>query len=184
MKSPSLGQSTSTFCAPAGIQDAMKSSEAWLRDYETAKQLADDTLAMIQVMLTVYCPPHSLCLLLWPLVTSSYVFIIPLLILPWQGRSQKLMMLRTVPGKEYQIPTRGSGGLSCDSRRSKEAGLTGGAHREHARRCGVSLLRQHVRSCCLTCTAAGSTSLPQRMLPASQCTVYLQQPPEYTQPAS
>ena len=29
----------------------MSSSEVWLRDYETAKQLADDTLAMIQVTL-------------------------------------------------------------------------------------------------------------------------------------
>ncbi len=37
------------FTAPAGTQNAMGSSEAWLRDYETAKQLADDTLAMIQV---------------------------------------------------------------------------------------------------------------------------------------
>ena len=35
--------------APAGTQNAMGSSEVWLRDYETAKQLADDTLAMIQV---------------------------------------------------------------------------------------------------------------------------------------
>ena len=34
----------------------MNSSEAWLRDYETAKQLADDTLAMIQAVFTAPSP--------------------------------------------------------------------------------------------------------------------------------
>ena len=35
----------------------MSSSEIWLRDYETAKQLADDTLAMIQVRTSDLLPP-------------------------------------------------------------------------------------------------------------------------------
>ena len=35
----------------------MKSSEVWLRDYEIAKQLADDTLAMIQVSVQVTLLP-------------------------------------------------------------------------------------------------------------------------------
>lgn len=41
--------------APTETQNAMSSSEVWLRDYETAKQLADDTLAMIQV---TFADPH------------------------------------------------------------------------------------------------------------------------------
>ena len=69
-------QSNVTFCAPAGNQDGMKSSEAWLRDYETAKQLADDTLAMIQVVLNGP-PPFlpTLCpLVLWALVTVGGMY--------------------------------------------------------------------------------------------------------------
>ena len=51
----------------------MKSSEVWLRDYETAKQLADDTLAMIQVLFNGPSPlSYTLRLLvLWALVTFS-----------------------------------------------------------------------------------------------------------------
>ena len=38
----------------------MSSSEVWLRDYETAKQLADDTLAMIQVSFSDLSCPSAL----------------------------------------------------------------------------------------------------------------------------
>ena len=165
---------TVTSRAPAGSQDAMKSSEVWLRDYETAKQLADDTLAMIQVVFNVPSPLlHTHCVrVLWALVTfhSMHIFMLNVLLSSCRGRADfwNVMVLCAVPGTEYQIPARGSGGLSCDSRRSEEAGLTGDTHRQYARRCGVSLLRQHVSSCCLLCTAIGCRALNQRVLAVSQ----------------
>ena len=69
----------------------MKSSEVWLRDYETAKQLADDTLAMIQVVINVPSPLlHTFCV---PCAVGSCHFSLyaylhaqcPAFILPWQG---------------------------------------------------------------------------------------------------
>ena len=69
----------------------MKSSEVWLRDYETAKQLADDTLAMIQVVLNIPSPLlHTLRhLYWWPLVTfqSMQAFMLSAPSLPCCGRA-------------------------------------------------------------------------------------------------
>ena len=68
-------QTIVTFCGPAGNQDGMKSSEAWLRDYETSKQLADDTLAMIQVVLNVPSPLlHTLFLLVLCALANFLVY--------------------------------------------------------------------------------------------------------------
>ena len=112
--------------------------DRWQTEYEDSKQLADETLALIQA--------RNFCRVLFPQRhTRQTAFSISHCMISFGEMTLHSMF----SGKEYQVSSRGSGSFPSDCYCQKEAGHFGLTCRQHAGQPRKSSQRWHVSSACL-----------------------------------